>query len=71
MKDNRLQEQFAQIVSELTSSPEDDHTRCIVQALKIVANELSELNIAASQIMKASEALPEMARYLEKIRDQG
>ncbi len=65
----RFEEQFHQILLNLAGS-EDKHTKCIVEALQVIALELSELNVAASKLMELSDHLPTVIHHLEKIDAQ-
>lgn len=65
----RYERLFEAIETELTK-PEDHHTLCIVKALKIVAMELSDLNVVASELMDLPESLTSVVHHLEQIDAQ-
>lgn len=65
----RFERMFATILDQL-GEPEDKHTRCIVEALKVIALEISELNVAASASMEVPEILRDVAYHLEQIDAQ-
>lgn len=68
MTDNRerYERLFDEILREL-EEPEDKHTRCIVEALRVIAMELSELNVAASEVMGIPDRLGTVIHHLEQI----
>lgn len=65
----RFERLFHPILMELTR-PEDKHAWCIVKALEVIALELSELNVAASQVMEIPDRLSAVIHHLERIDAQ-
>jgi hypothetical protein len=57
----RFERMFARIFEQL-DQPEDKQTRCIVEALQVIALEISELNVATSTLMDVPSILSDVVR---------
>jgi hypothetical protein len=65
----RFERRFDSILSRLTKA-EDKHTRCIVEALCVIAEELNDLNGSASELESVPGYLEDAIGHLEKIDSQ-
>ena len=71
MADNR--QRFERMLDEILSDlnePGHLQTRSIVEALRVVALELSELNVAASHLMSVADHLPDVVHHLERMANR-
>ncbi|GAB5404337.1 MAG: hypothetical protein Aurels2KO_25680 [Aureliella sp.] len=66
MTKQRFERAFDRIRGQL----ETNNTQAIVDALEVVAQELSELNVAASKLMDVPDQLSTVIGHLEKIDAQ-